>query len=77
MNSSAILGMYNISIDYVYTSVRIGGVQMPKDKQINMRMSREEKRLLEKDAQGQQRSVSNLLLWCWKEWRKTSGKKGK
>jgi uncharacterized protein (DUF1778 family) len=43
---------------------------MKKNKVINIRVSEEEKRLLEKDAKEEARSVSNLLLWCWKEWRK-------
>ena len=38
-------------------------------------MSPEERKLLEQDAEGEQRSISNLLLWCWKQWRE--GKKGK
>lgn len=47
---------------------------MAKDKLINIRMSKEEKKLLEKDAKDQQRSVSNLILWCWKQWRKEKKK---
>ena len=43
---------------------------MGKDKMVALRLSEEDKKLLEKDAKKQQRSVSNLLLWCWKEWRK-------
>jgi len=48
---------------------------MVKDKLINIRMSKEEKKMLEKDSKYQQRSVSNLLLWCWKEWRKSKRRK--
>jgi len=48
---------------------------MAKDEQINVRMTAEEKKQLQKDAEGEQRTVSNLLLWCWKEWRKSKGKK--
>ena len=48
---------------------------MAKDQQINIRMSKEEKKMLEKDSKDQQRSVSNLLLWCWKEWRKSNKRK--
>ena len=62
----------NQNIDNVYTSDRI---KMAKDKQINIRFSVEDKKLIEKDAKDQQRSISNLLIWCWKEWRKTKGKK--
>ncbi|MFY9401984.1 MAG: hypothetical protein WAQ07_01035 [Candidatus Omnitrophota bacterium] len=43
---------------------------MPKEKQINLRISPQEKKQLEQDAKKEQRSVSNLLLWCWKQWRK-------
>ncbi|MGD9015292.1 MAG: hypothetical protein PVI33_04650 [Candidatus Omnitrophota bacterium] len=42
-----------------------------KEKQLNIRISQKDKKFLEKDAEGVQRSVSNLLLWCWKQWRKT------
>ena len=48
---------------------------MTKDEQLNIRLTQEEKRQLEKDAENQQRSISNLLLFCWKEWRKTKAKK--
>lgn len=43
---------------------------MKKRTQINLRISKEDKKLLEKDANEEQRTVSNLLLWCWKNWRK-------
>jgi uncharacterized protein (DUF1778 family) len=46
---------------------------MPKEKQINIRISDKEKKLLEQDAKKEARSVSNLLLWCWKKWRKRRG----
>ena len=47
---------------------------MGKGKQINIRIGEEEKKQLEKDAKEEHRTVSNLLLWCWKQWRKTKGK---
>ena len=53
----------------VYTIVFMG-----KDKQINFRISDKEKKLLEEDANHEERSVSNLLLWCWKQWRSEKGK---
>ena len=55
-------------LDNVYTNGIIK--QMAKEQQINIRLSKEEKQLLAKDALEEQRSLSNLLLWCWKEWRK-------
>jgi uncharacterized protein (DUF1778 family) len=42
---------------------------MAKDDQISIRLTAEEKKLLEQDAEKEQRSISNLLLWCWKHWR--------
>ncbi len=42
---------------------------MGKDKTVSLRMSEEERKQLEQDAKKEQRSVSNLLLWCWKQWR--------
>jgi uncharacterized protein (DUF1778 family) len=48
---------------------------MGKDKQLNIRLSVEDKKLLEKDAKEEQRSISNLLVWCWRQWRKSKGKK--
>ena len=48
---------------------------MAKDVQINIRLTEEEKKQLQKDAVDQQRTSSNLLLWCWKEWRKTKVRK--
>ena len=42
---------------------------MGKNKLIALRVSEQEKKLLEQDAKKEQRSVSNLLLWCWKQWR--------
>ncbi len=42
---------------------------MTKRTQINLRISPEEKKLLEKDAKKEHRTTSNLLLWCWKKWR--------
>ncbi len=46
------------------------GDPMDKRTQINLRISPADKKQIEKDAKDQQRTVSNLLLWCWKEWRK-------
>ncbi|MFC1631827.1 hypothetical protein ACFL2I_04660 [Candidatus Omnitrophota bacterium] len=43
---------------------------MPKKRQINIRISEQEKKMLEEDAKKEVRTVSNLLLWCWKQWRK-------
>ncbi|MBF0252549.1 MAG: hypothetical protein HQL29_01915 [Candidatus Omnitrophica bacterium] len=40
-----------------------------KDERLNLRISSEDKRLLEKDAQKEERTVSNLLIWLWKNWR--------
>ena len=48
---------------------------MPKEEQVNIRLTQEEKRQLQNDATEQQRTASNLLLWCWKQWREA--KKGK
>ena len=42
---------------------------MAKDEQLNIRMTKEEKQQLQKDAEAEQRTVSNLLLWVWKQWR--------
>ncbi len=36
---------------------------------MNLRIPKEDKKLLEEDARHEERSVSNLLLWCWKQWR--------
>ncbi|MFH1309063.1 MAG: hypothetical protein ABIH85_00095 [Candidatus Omnitrophota bacterium] len=46
---------------------------MTKRSQINLRIKPEEKKLLEKDAKQEQRTISNLLLWCWKKWRDKKG----
>jgi len=46
---------------------------MGKGKMVALRVSDTEKKQLEKDAKEEHRSVSNLLLWCWKQYRK--GKK--
>lgn len=48
---------------------------MAKEEQVNIRMTEEEKKQLQKDADEQQRTLSNMLMWCWKEWRKSKGKK--
>ena len=50
---------------------------MAKDEQINIRMTKQEKEQLEKDAKSQHRTVSNLLLWCWQEWRESKKSKGR
>ena len=42
---------------------------MSKDKIVSIRMREEERKQLERDAKKEQRNVSNLLLWCWKQWR--------
>jgi uncharacterized protein (DUF1778 family) len=42
---------------------------MAKGKTVSLRMNEEERKQLEQDAKKEQRSVSNLLLWCWKQWR--------
>ena len=43
---------------------------MGKTRMVALRLSDEDKKLLEKDAKEEQRNVSNLLLYCWKQWRK-------
>lgn len=40
---------------------------MAKDEQIHLRVSKQEKKQLEEDARKEARSISNLLLWCWKQ----------
>jgi len=47
---------------------------MEKDKFISIRIKEELKKLLEQDAKEQNRSISNLLLWCWKQWRGSKNK---
>ena len=47
---------------------------MAKKKQFNFRMSVEDRKLLEKDAKKEDRSISSLLIWCWKRWRKSKKK---
>jgi len=49
--------------------------KMTKSKQLNIRVNEEDKKLLKKDSKGEQRTAGNLLLWCWKKWRKS--KRGK
>lgn len=46
---------------------------MSKDKQMNFRVSAEDKKLLEKDAREEDRSIGSLLLWCWRLWRQGKG----
>jgi uncharacterized protein (DUF1778 family) len=48
---------------------------MEKNKVVSVRISEEEKKLLEKDAKEEERNVSNLLIWCWKKWRKSNRRK--
>jgi len=48
---------------------------MTKDKQINIRVTEEDKKMLEKDAKDQDRTIGNYLIWCWKQSRKSKGKK--
>jgi hypothetical protein len=48
---------------------------MSKAKFVSIRLDVEEKKLIEKDAKEESRTISNLLIWCWKEWRKTKEKK--
>jgi len=43
---------------------------MGKDKIVSIRMKEEDWKTLQKDAKQEERRVSNLLLWCWKRWRK-------
>ena len=49
---------------------------MGMEERLNLRINEKDKKLLEKDANDEQRTVSNLLLWCWKKWRKQEKKKG-
>ncbi|MGD9014698.1 MAG: hypothetical protein PVI33_01560 [Candidatus Omnitrophota bacterium] len=49
---------------------------MAKDVQVNIRMSKQDKQLLEEDAEREIRNTSNLLLWCWKKWRIEKRRKG-
>ena len=42
---------------------------MKKETFVSLRISDEDKRLLEKDAMAEERTISNLLLWSWKQWR--------
>ena len=44
---------------------------MGKDKIVSIRMKEEDWKTLQKDAKQEERRVSNLLLFCWKRWRKT------
>ncbi len=48
---------------------------MSRDEQVNIRLTEEEKKQIQKDAEEQGRTLSNLLMWCWKQWR--ASKKGK
>ena len=43
---------------------------MTKDERINLRISKQDKKLLEKDAREAERTTSSHLIWCWKLWRK-------
>lgn|GEM_PF-6860072 len=42
---------------------------MGKAKIVSLRLDEEDRKLLEKDAKSEQRTISNLLVWCWKQWR--------
>ena len=48
---------------------------MVKDKMISLRISEEDRKLLKKDADEEDRSITNLLLWCWKQWKKSKKRK--
>ena len=42
---------------------------------ISLRISEEDRKLLKKDADEEDRSITNLLLWCWKQWKKSKKRK--
>lgn len=48
---------------------------MKKTAQINIRISEQERKQLEKDAFYEKRTKGNLLLWCWGQWRKNKTEK--
>ena len=43
---------------------------MEKNKMLIIRINEKEKNQLEKDAKSEQRTISNFILWLWKQWRK-------
>lgn len=47
---------------------------MERDERINLRVRKQDKELLEQDAREEERTITSLLLWCWKQWRATRGK---
>lgn len=47
---------------------------MGKTKTMSIRVTEEEKKLLEQDAKKENRSISNLVIWCWKQWRERRGR---
>lgn len=47
---------------------------MSKTKTMSIRVTDEEKKLLEQDAKKENRSISNLVIWCWKQWREAKKK---
>ncbi|MFH1622690.1 MAG: type II secretion system protein [Candidatus Omnitrophota bacterium] len=47
---------------------------MAKEEQMHLRISKQEKKQLKEDAKLEDRSISNLLLWCWKQWEKKRGR---
>ena len=48
---------------------------MGKEKFISIRLSEEDKKLIEKDAKEESRTVSNLLIHLWRQWRKSKRRK--
>lgn len=48
---------------------------MGKEGFVSIRVSKADKKLIEKDAKDEQRTISNLLIYCWKQWRKSKRKK--
>ncbi|MDP2924159.1 MAG: hypothetical protein Q8O30_10655 [Candidatus Omnitrophota bacterium] len=50
---------------------------MEKGKFVSIRISEEDKKLLDKDAKEESRTVSNLLIHLWRQWRKSKERKQK
>ena len=46
-----------------------------RDEQINMRVSEDEKQMILTEAKGQERSVTNFVIWLVKRFRKARWKK--
>ena len=42
---------------------------MRKEERVELRITKEEKKFLQADAKKEGRSISNLLVQCWKQWR--------